>query len=334
MTTLRLVLRQHRWVVVFAVLLCLVLAGAALFAWSALAGVSTPAHCIEDRFLDPIPTECIGTEDFLTRNEELAGKVMAAMAVLPLLLGILVGVPLVGSEIETRTATIAWSLGPSRRRWLAVRLAILGLGLAVVLAVPAIAAQVLENVRPNYADYDPSTTVLLDYGLRGPLVVFRGLAAFAIGVTIGLALGRVLPALLVSGVAVVVLWNVLGMAMNAGWPAPELVVREPDRYYMEYGFSDGDGVTVGAQEYLDASGTRVSYGEIVQRSGLGDPNDPKFDYAELETWMADHGIRPLINAVDGGKLGFVETREAMGLTLLTALLLGGSVLLIEWRRPA
>ena len=222
MTTIRLVLVQHRWVVVFAVVLSLAIAAAAMFAWSALAGVSTPAHCIEDRFLDPIPTECIGTEDFLTRNEELAGKVMAAMAVLPLLLGILVGVPLVGSEIETRTATIAWSLGPSRRRWLTVRLAILGVGLAIVLAIPAIAAQVLENVRPNYADYDPSTTVLIDYGLRGPLVVLRGLAAFSIGVATGLVLGRVLPALLVAGVAVVVLWNVLGTVAYAGWPAPEL----------------------------------------------------------------------------------------------------------------
>lgn len=268
MTTLRLVLRQHRWVVVFAVLLSLAMAGAAVFAWAALAGVSTPAHCILDRFLDPIPAECIGTEEFLTRNEELAGKVMAAMAVLPLLLGILVGVPLVGSEIETRTATIAWSLGPSRRRWLAVRLLILGVGLAAVLALPAIAADQLSTVRPP--QYDPASATLVDYGLRGPLVVFRGLAAFAIGVTLGLALGRVLPALLVAGVGVVVLWNVAGSAAWTGWPPAETFTPRADQYYVQTGSGGATPVTQGEPTSVEGvPGEKLAFVAGREMVGLG-----------------------------------------------------------------
>lgn len=290
MTTLRLVIRQHRWTLGFGVLLALVLGVGALAAWAAMAGISTPAHCIEDRFLDPIPPECVGTEAFLQTNEELAGKVMAAMAVLPLLTGILVGVPLVGSEIETRTATIAWSLGPSRRRWLVVRLAILGVVLGAALMLPAFTADLLASVRPP--QYDMSTATLVDHGLRGPLVVLRGLAAFGIGVVAGLVLGRVLPALLVAGVAVVLLWNGLGSLQGYAWPPQESFTPRADQYFVQTGNVVG---------------------------------------------VAPQGVRPdeplAIEGIPGEKLGFIAIREAGVLAGLTVLLLAGSVLAIERRRP-
>jgi hypothetical protein len=292
MTTIRLVLRQHRWTLGFSVLLAAAVGLAGLAAWAALSGLGTPAHCIEDRFLDPIPAECVGTEEFLRMNEELAGKVMAAMAVLPLLAGILVGVPLVGSEIETRTATIAWSLGPSRRRWLAARLAIAGTVLTVALVLPAVAADLLAAVRPP--GWDMSTATLIDYGLRGPLVVLRGLAAFGIGVAAGLALGRVLPALLVAGVAVVLLWNGLGMLMVGGWPASETFVPREDQYFVQTGNVVGGGVPP-----------------------MGKSEEP----AEVV-------------GIPGEKLGFVAVREAALLAGLTVVLLGGSVVAVERRRPA
>ncbi len=321
MTTIRLLLRQHRWVVGFTVAAALGLTVAALVAWAALSGLSTPAHCIEDRFLDPMPPECAGTEEFLASNEELAGKVMAAMAVLPLLAGILLGAPLVASEIETRTATIAWSLGPSRRRWLAVRLAILAAGFAVVLVGPAVTADMLAAVRPP--QYDMSTATLVDYGLRGPLVVFRGLAAFSIAVVVGLALGRVLPALLVAGVAVIVMWSFLGSWMSQGWPPPEEIVCAEDHYCLDYGAEP---------MYVDASGVRRTFDEVLALSPVppdksGEPGAAFYD------WLAAN-FEQISLAIPGEKLAFVETREEIGLAIFSVVLLGASVLLIERRRPA
>ena len=109
-------------------------------------------------------------------------------------------------------------------------------------------------------------------------------------------------------------------------PTPTLMPRE--RVTLQR------GTTVGMPDYVDAGGARLTYEEVVRRSGLGDPNDPTFDYALLESWMADNDIRPLINAVSGDKLSFVESREALGLGLFTAVLLGGSLLFVERRRPA
>ncbi len=290
MTTVRLLVRQHRWVVIAVAIAALGLAAAGVVAWSALSGHSTPAHCIEDRFLDPIPPECVGTEEYLRQNEELAGRVMAAMAVLPLLGGILLGAPLVASEIETRTATIAWSLGPSRRRWLAIRIAILGLGFAAVLIPSAIAADMLAAVRPP--QYDMSTATLVDYGLRGPIVVFRGLAAFAIAVAAGLALGRTLPALLVAGVGVILLWNVVGSLQYEGWPAAGTFTPREDQFFVQTGDSVGAPV------------------------------------------KGDAGAPQEVTGIPGEKLAFIAWREAALLTGLTIILLGGSVILVERRRPA
>jgi hypothetical protein len=323
MTTIRLVLRQHRWPVAFIVVAALTITVGALIVWSTLAGLSTPANCIEDRFLDPIPPECVGTEEFLAANEDLAGKVMAFMFVLPLLAGVLLGAPLVGSELETRTATLAWSLGTSRRRWLLTRLAILGTGLAIVLAVPAIAANELVAARPR--QYDMSTAVLVDYGLRGPLVVFRGLAAFSIGVAAGLVLGRVLPALLVAGVAILAIWLWAGNSQYAGWPEPEILVPEPNHYYEDR--SDRDF------GWVDAAGERITWEQVTARYPPGyDETDPDFDYGHFDAWMRAN-FRQVMLAIPGEKLAFVEWREAAGLAGFTLLLLGASVVAIEHRRP-
>jgi len=294
MTTLGLVIRQHRWVVGFVTVVAIAITVGALVAWAALSGLSTPAHCIEDRFLDPIPAECVGTEEFLQQNEELAGKVMAAMAVLPLLAGLLLGTPLVASELESGTAMLAWSLVPSRRRWLATRLAILGLGLGALLVLPAFAADLLVAVRPP--GYDMSTATLVDYGLRGPLVVARGLVAFAIGVAVGMALGRTLPALLVGGVAVLLLWNGLTMYAYSGWPPSEQFTPRPDQYYMQTG------------DTFVAIGVTPEDGEAA----------------------GDHGA---VIGIPGERLAFVATREIVLLGGLTIVLLSASLFAVERRRP-
>jgi len=260
MTTLRLVLRQHRFIVVSVALIAVGLAVAALVVAWQLAAVTSPGHCIEDRFLDPMPAECASMETFLQRNEEWAGKVMAAMAILPLVAGVLLGVPLVGSEIETRTATIAWSLGPSRRRWLLVRLAILGVGLAAVLALPSLAADVLEAQRPP--NYDPATATLVDFGLRGPVVVARGLAVFAIGVGCGLVLGRQLPAVIVAGLAAIVWFNLVSGLAYEGWPKEETFTPREDQYVVQTGAVDVTPLTKDAPiEIVGIPGEKLAFVE-------------------------------------------------------------------------
>jgi hypothetical protein len=327
MTMIRLVTRQHRVSVIFVALFSLGLAAAAVEAWAAFSGLIAPPHCLEN--LEAVA--CEGSRDFLVWNQELAETIMPAMAVLPLLGGIVLGVPLLGSELETRTATIAWSLGASRRRWLIVRLAILGIGLIAVLTVATIAAEILEGERHALRGYLPGEFTFDDYGLHGPLVLLRGLAAFSIGVLVGLVLGRVLPALLVALVAVALLWWGVDSARWMGWPEPEILVEEAGHYYMQFGFGPdaaGDGTG-----WVDAAEQRVTWDQIVARSPIGyRPDDEDFDSNAFDSWVYEN-FRPITLAIPGQKLRFVEWREGAGLAALTIVLLGTSVLAIERKRP-
>ena len=311
-TTAILTFRNHRFAVVAVGVGCLLLALAAVGVALWLGSFNVPQECLDNpEIRGTLP--CLGTDDALAINEEWAGKVMAAMAVLPFVSGLLLGVPLVGTEIETGTATIAWSLSSSRRRWLLARVAVLGVTLAVLLAVPAIAANALEAER--LPRFDLATAVILDFGLRGPLVVARGLAMFSISLLIGLAMGRVLPGLIVAGVAGLVLYYIVSLAQGVGWPAPEPFDARPGAYFMEY-----------PHEWVDHEGTAFSFQELVARAPapLGDP--------AFDTWLADN-YREVAVGIAGERLAIVEQRELGGLAVLTLALVGTSAWLIERRRP-
>ena len=138
-------------------------------------------------------------ETFLKGEGTLA---LSIMGVLPFLVGLLGGVPIVGRELEARTASTAWSLHPSRRRWLvrqSVPIAVVvggALALASLIAIPVVA---------DHASFGfPASTFIGEHGL--PALV-RGFAAFGIGLLTGALLGRTLPALLFGiAISVALLW--------------------------------------------------------------------------------------------------------------------------------
>ncbi|MET7735794.1 hypothetical protein ABZT02_31180 [Streptomyces sp. NPDC005402] len=114
------------------------------------------------------------------------------------------GGALIGRELESGTARLAWSQGVSPARWLAAKLALpafaLVLGGAVFVPVYRWAWSAHRDLM---GDNPLFNDVFADHG---PLVVAYGLCALAVGTLTGLLLGRALPALAVS-VAVMALLN-------------------------------------------------------------------------------------------------------------------------------
>ncbi len=117
-----------------------------------------------------------------------------ATTVLPFIVGILLGAPLVSREIEKRTASIAWSLSLSRIRWLTWRAAPLLVAIAVALLLVGQASEGLIRATP------PGRLGFPFFAMHGPLVAARGVAIFCIGTLTGLAMGRMLPAIIMTGV--------------------------------------------------------------------------------------------------------------------------------------
>jgi hypothetical protein len=123
--------------------------------------------------------------------------------VAPFVVGVFLGAPLLAREIDKRTAAIAWTLARSRRRWLAGRVLPVAVVVAIALVLVGQASSALQEVAY------PDGRGFMDYGSRGVIIPARGLALFGIGVVVGLVSGRVLPAILVTGlVAVAVLGGI------------------------------------------------------------------------------------------------------------------------------
>ncbi|MET8078842.1 hypothetical protein [Streptomyces sp. NPDC005303] len=114
------------------------------------------------------------------------------------------GGALIGRELESGTARLAWSQGVSPARWLAAKLALPAAGLVLGGAV---FVPVYRWAWSAHRDLMGENLLFNDvFADHGPLVVAYGLCALAVGTLTGLLLGRALPALALS-VAVMTVLN-------------------------------------------------------------------------------------------------------------------------------
>ncbi len=126
----------------------------------------------------------------------------------PALLGIFWGAPLVAHELERGTFRLVWTQSISRRRWLAIKLGVVGLASAAVVGllslmitwwfnpIDRVNANVIYWQGPinlNLNRFDPSV-----FAMRGIVPVGYALFAFALGVTAGLLVPRILPAMAIT----------------------------------------------------------------------------------------------------------------------------------------
>ena len=220
-TEARLALRLQRFEVVAVIVAALVIGLSALVVRVRLDSTGVPAECWVQWFgqglTGPVPSTqptdvCTAVvQAFLSINEEEAGKVMAAMAILPLFIGLFLGVPIVAREIEAGTAPTVWALVGDRRRWLVGRLVPILVILVVSLGFLAVASDVLWAGR---SPWEPIPN-MSDVGLHGPGIVAKGLAVFGLALLAGAIIGRTLPAVLIGVVLCFLLYTGAGIAQSA-----------------------------------------------------------------------------------------------------------------------
>ena len=212
-TQLRLLWRMHRWEGAFFIGGALLLSVAlGIVAWQIAASRETMLACYEQPF-ETLSAECRSAIDWGNTLAGAQGLLVAVTTVTPFAAGIFLGAPLLSREIEHRTAPMAWSLSPSRAAWLVWRTGPLLLALVLVLLTLAQASVfALETV-------EEADLGFRHYGMFGPILAARGLAIFGLGVLVGLVVGRVLPALLVTALATVAI--VGGMSIGR-----DLLMRE------------------------------------------------------------------------------------------------------------
>lgn len=313
-TTTRLALQLHRFEIVSLGALTAVGVGLALLvcSWLDASGFGPACLAVTWNGGDLSPACASASEVFSAAESSAAARLAPTLvSFVPLLLAVVSGVALMGRELERGTARIAWSLAPSRMRWLAGRLlpvlaVVIVLGLAGGLASDRLLASTSPGTNPWAS--------LQNFEMRGVGLAARVVFAFGVAVLCGALLGRVLPALLVATVVTFV-----GLAggssvhwkMLAAEAAPVAVqVRNPADLNFESGYLTPDGRLIGWEEMARIDGRHP-----------GDPGDWTPSYPQA------------MRLVPGTRYPFVAARDVAALLGGTLVALGATFVVVRRTRP-
>lgn len=309
-TFLRLTWRLGRWEVAVLIGGSLLFAGILWFlAWQMTANNADALACAAGGL--PLSSSCQGTVDWGNFLTGVRPMLENATAVVPFIVGILLGAPLVARELEKRTAPIAWSLSLSRARWLVLRAGPLLVASAAALLLVGQANDALIRATPS------GELGFAVFGLHGPLVAARGVAVFCIGVLVGLVMGRTLPAILMTGLVVVAL--LIGLELGRGQLMRAAATWVPSTS------ADFSGVMIYGTAFRDdATGAFVTfdeaYAEYPDAFGLQGSGMPP-------------GMTQLYLATPPDLYPAFVAGEGAVLLVIGALAAGGSLWILRSRRP-
>jgi hypothetical protein len=306
----------------------LVLAGSALVVWARLTGLHVEAGCFQ-YVAGPGPvspcTLGAGRDAALAAFNQLNGSdansVMLAMAVLPLLIGMVLGVGVVAPEIEAGTAPSAWVLARSRARWLWGRMLPSLLTATAILALLAVASQILWLAREPYL---PNRWLNFDdAGVHGPILVAKGLAAYGVGFVVGALLGRTLPAVILSTFMISIGLAGTGTVARSLWMQAEapnhVVAADANGNVLAFpgGTIEGDG-------WLSGDGRRLSEQDA---SAMVPPGEP-----DPDAWLHSHLVF-FYYGVPGDLFPVWDAAETAGYGAVGVLAVGAAFLVVRMRRP-
>jgi hypothetical protein len=153
--------------------------------------------------------------EFLRYQHVVQATLGPVLLILPALIGMFWGAPLIARELETGTFRLAWTQSLTRGRWLAIKLALIG------LASMAAAGLLSLMVTWWFSPLDRMNLNRLTPGVfdeRGVVPIGYAAFAFALGVTAGLLIRRTVPAM-----AAVVLPYIGARLAATYWIRPSLM---------------------------------------------------------------------------------------------------------------
>ncbi|EOD57164.1 hypothetical protein [Amycolatopsis vancoresmycina] len=283
--------------------------------------------------------QLVGRTDF-SDEDALFGGTILVLYLLPAVIGVFWGVPMITRELESGTHSLVWNQTVTRKRWLTTKL---GFGLlAAVLAAGALSLAVSWWASP----IDALSAVQTDRGMLARIspVVFGargiapiGYAAFALvlGVAVGMLLRRTVAAMAVTVVALtaVLLAVTLLVRPHLLPPQTETVAITPENITNITG-NDKQGITeIGvrkpagawelANETLDPAGNVVtSMPDFLQdcspRPGAAPPE--RGDIQACVARLGAHGYHQRVTYQPGSRFWPLQWLELALYLAMTTLL--------------
>jgi ABC-type transport system involved in multi-copper enzyme maturation permease subunit len=178
-------------------------------AWITIAGLAAltallavTGHLLADQWTSSGAAACHGHcssafDDFIQQvtssvNDHIYQALLLLVYLVPPLIGIFWGAPLIARELEAGTHRLAWTQSVSRTRWIVTKLVVVG-GASAATAGLLSWAVTAWSQHIDAVKYSRVTPLI--YGARGIVPVGYALFAFTLGVTFGMIIRRAVPAM-------------------------------------------------------------------------------------------------------------------------------------------
>jgi hypothetical protein len=208
----------------------------------------------------------------------------AVVLVLPALIGLFWGAPLIARELEAGTHRLVWNQSVTRTRWLAVKLGLVGLATIAAAGLGSLAVDWWSNPLDKAATGDFPRMEPLLFGTRGIVPIAYAAFAFALGVTVGMLVRRTIAAMAITlvvfvavqvGMPQLVRPHLIPPVVSTIDPTPaslNMFSFGPDGLQIRTTLPDDTGAWVLSSRTVDASGRTVT--RIPSSSSLSPTSGP------------------------------------------------------------
>jgi hypothetical protein len=249
----------------------------------------------------------------------------ATMYLVPALIGIFWGAPLLARELETGTHRLAWNQSVTRTRWLATKLAIIG---GATAATAGLLSWGVTSWAHRIDDATGDRITPLIYGARGIVPIGYALFAFILGVTAGMLIRRTVPAM----AATLAVYGAVVVSMQV-WIREHLVSASHTTNPLDASSPDTIGINpetgqmtvIGSDNLPDAwvlsNQTITPTGEVF--TGPADPQHCSMNVSPqaCQEWLGTLGLRQDLTyhpANHFWPLQWTETGILLGVAILLA----------------
>ena len=276
----------------------------------------------------PASGDCSALDSFLSQAQRgwpAAVYVLgtALIYLVPPLVGVFWGAPLVARELEAGTQRLVWNQSVTRNRWLVVKLAVIGTASMIFAGLLSLAAT-WSSAQLDHAGSNRLEPAL--FGARGIVPIAYAAFAFVLGVTVGMVLRRTVPAMATT-LAIytgAVLAMALGLRGRLLPPTPKLVPLDVDNIN-GIGLSEKNVIEVHAgggipgawmlqNDTVDAAGKHFT--APANPALCGRDGSPK----SCENWLGSLGLKQDLVYQPAGRFWPLQWMEAGVFLALTALL--------------
>ncbi|MBN6056628.1 ABC transporter permease [Nonomuraea sp. RK-328] len=244
--------------VVLAAALALTGPGLASGYSAGIAGCTQDSSC--DRFYDR----------FFDQYDLPFLAVSLVVLLLPALVGLFWGAPLITRELETGTHLLVWNQSITRGRWLAVKLGLTGLVAMVAAGLCGLAVTWWSDPLDKSAPGDLALMAPLVFGARGITPIGYAAFAFVLGVTAGMLVRRTLPAMALTLAVFAAIQLAMPLLVRSHLMPPVTATAELGHENVDgFGISKDEG---GAASVFLRSAVPGQAGAWVLSSDLVDPS--------------------------------------------------------------